>query len=355
MIFNFEKTDPARVRFLDIMNSADVDFEMMENERCVIRVFGHLDAELGRRLQAVYDERRPEAQAADDAENTASTNSHDVFAEFQAAGSLAMIAGPCSVESEEQVAAVVACLQEQKVRFVRGGAFKPRTSPESFQGLGAKGLRILAEHARPAGLKIVTEAMDRCQLDMVCEFADIVQVGSRSMFNYTLLTALGAIDKPVLLKRGMAATIDEWLQAAEYISRGGNDRIIMCERGIRTFEPSTRNTLDIAAIPLVKKQSGLPVVVDPSHAAGDSELVAPLALAAAAAGADGLMVEIHPDPAAALSDSRQALAFDRFAGLLAQLREIRRLESTRAPVLHTSETTQQIRSPQGIRASHGRS
>ncbi|MBU1675158.1 3-deoxy-7-phosphoheptulonate synthase, partial [bacterium] len=246
-----------------------------------------------------------------------------IDADFADAAAPVMIAGPCAIESEEQIEAVVDFLRRRNIRYIRGGAFKPRTSPDDFQGLGEQGLRIISASARPAGLKIVTEVMDRSQIEAVCRHADILQVGSRSMFNYTLLTALGSVDKPVLLKRGMAATVDEWLQAAEYVSRGGNDRIILCERGIRTFEPRCRNMLDIAAIAQVRHLSGYPVVADPSHAAGRRELVVPLALAAAAAGADGLMVELHPDPSTALSDREQALDFDQFDTLLKRLAGLR--------------------------------
>jgi 3-deoxy-7-phosphoheptulonate synthase len=192
--------------------------------------------------------------------------------------------------------------------------------------MGEKGLRIISTFAREANLKVVSEVMDRSQIDALCRHADIIQVGSRNMFNYTLLTALGSVDRPILLKRGMAATVDEWLKASEYVSSGGNGMIILCERGIRTFETRTRNTLDVAAIHLAKKLSDFPVIADPSHAAGDSDLVIPLAMAAVAAGADGIMVEIHPHPEQALSDRNQALTFDQCDALLQSLDSIRFLK-----------------------------
>jgi len=244
-------------------------------------------------------------------------NDHAVGRDF------VVIAGPCAVESEEQLVGTARRVKAAGAHMLRGGAYKPRTSPKSFQGLGEEGLRILRAAREETGLPIVTEVMDARDIEAVIAHADVLQVGSRSMFNYTLLTALGAVDKPVLLKRGMAATVDEWLQSAAYIARGGNERIILCERGIRTFETNHRNTLDIAAIARARRLSGYPVVADPSHAAGRRELVMPLALAAVAAGADGLMVEVHPDPASALSDPEQALDFARFDDLLARLAALR--------------------------------
>ncbi len=311
MIYRFSLDDPIADRFVEAVRSQGLDCEVQTADRVVVRVFGRADAEA-------------EALAGQAAATPAQKpEGGDIWRDFAEAVSPVMIAGPCAVESTAQVAAVVEHLKKRGVRYIRGGAFKPRTSPDAFQGLGEQGLRILAERARPAGLKIVTEVMDRSQIDTVYRHADVLQVGSRSMFNYTLLTALGAVDKPVLLKRGMAATVDEWLQSAEYVSRGGNERIILCERGIRTFETNSRNTLDIAAIARARKRSGYPVIADPSHAAGKSDLVEPLALAAAAAGADGLMVELHPDPQQALSDSDQALDFASFDALLEKLSGMR--------------------------------
>lgn len=231
------------------------------------------------------------------------------------------IAGPCAVESAPQIAAVAQSVKAAGAQVLRGGAFKPRTSPYTFQGLGRVGVELLVQAGRDAGLPVITEITDISQLPLL-EDVDILQVGARNMQNFPLLQALGQVRKPVLLKRGMSATVTELLQAAEYILAGGNSQVILCERGIRTFETDSRATLDIAAIPVVKRLSHLPVIVDPSHAAGRAELVAPLALAAAAAGADGLMVEVHDRPACALSDGAQALSCDQFDALARQVRQL---------------------------------
>ena len=231
-------------------------------------------------------------------------------------GNFQFIAGPCSVESEEQIIEVAKAVQKSGARLLRGGAFKPRTSPYAFQGMGAEGIRLLLEAKQATGMPIVTEIMNISQLPLFADI-DVVQVGARNMQNFDLLKELGHSDKVVLLKRGLANTLEELLMSAEYIMAGGNERIILCERGIRTFETYTRNTLDISAVPLIKMKSHLPVVVDPSHASGHSYLVEPLALAAAAAGADGLMIEVHNDPARALCDGPQSLSpqlFDQVAG-----------------------------------------
>lgn len=230
-----------------------------------------------------------------------------------------LIAGPCAVETGEQVMAAAAAARDAGAVLLRGGAFKPRTSPYSFQGLEAEGLRLLAAARAATGLGIVTEAVDPRDVPSVAEHADMIQIGARNMQNYALLREAGATGKPILLKRGPGATIDEWLMSAEYIADTGNDRIVLCERGIRTFEPSTRNTLDLAAVPVVKRRSRLPVIVDPSHASGDYRYVAPLALAAIAAGADGVMIEAHPEPGQALSDGCQSLTPARLAELTRDL------------------------------------
>ncbi len=229
-----------------------------------------------------------------------------------------IIAGPCAVESREQIMEAAGHLAARGVRLLRGGAFKPRTSPYTFQGLGAEGLEFLAEARERFGLGIVTEAIDHVNYDAVEAVADIVQIGARNMQNYSLLRRAGEGSKPVLLKRGLAATVDEWLMAAEYILAGGNRRVILCERGVRTFADHTRHTLDLSAVPFVKSVSHLPVLVDPSHAAGRWEFVIPLARAAKAVGADGVMVEVHPHPDQARSDGAQSLDLDRFDELLAQ-------------------------------------
>ena len=234
-------------------------------------------------------------------------------------GSLALIAGPCSVESEEQICAVAARVKAAGAAFLRGGAFKPRTSPYAFQGLKAEGLELLKEARRETGLPIVTEIMSTSHLDLF-EDVDVIQVGARNMQNFRLLKALGRTKKPVLLKRGLSATIEEWLMSAEYILAGGNENVILCERGIRTFETMIRNNLDISAIPLLKRQSHLPVIVDPSHAAGTAWMVEPLARAAIAAGADGLIVEVHNNPKAALCDGAQSLNPEQFDALMGEVR-----------------------------------
>ena len=232
-----------------------------------------------------------------------------------------LIAGPCAVESQVHMAGVTRRVKAAGAQLLRGGVFKPRTSPYSFQGLGQAGISMLTEAGHEAGLPVVTEITDSHQLEDLDQ-VDILQVGARKMQNFALLQALGQGRKPVLLKRGMSSTVTELLQAAEYILAGGNERVILCERGIRTFETDSRATLDIAAVTVLKKMTHLPVIVDPSHAAGRAELVAPLALAAVAAGADGLMVEVHDRPACALSDGAQALSCDQFDRLAGQVREL---------------------------------
>jgi 3-deoxy-7-phosphoheptulonate synthase len=233
-----------------------------------------------------------------------------------------IIAGPCSIESEEQTFTIAEAVSKQGARILRGGAFKPRSSPYSFQGMGEKGLQILRDAGEKYGMAVITEVMDKEQLPMISEYTDIIQVGARNMQNFTFIKALGKIDKPVFLKRGLAATIEEWLMAAEYILAGGNRNVIMCERGIRTFETYTRNTFDISAIPIVHKVSHLPVFGDPSHGTGLRDKVIPMARAAVAAGADGLMVEVHHQPDKALSDGAQSLYPDQFEELMDQIRVI---------------------------------
>ncbi|AEG15413.1 MULTISPECIES: 3-deoxy-7-phosphoheptulonate synthase [Desulfofundulus] len=237
-------------------------------------------------------------------------------------GQVVIIAGPCAVESEEQMLGLARTLKEMGVHILRGGAFKPRTSPYSFQGLGEEGLRILARARDLTGLPVVTEVTDVRYLDLVLKYTDILQIGSRNMQNFDLLREAGRVQHPVLLKRGFAATIEEWLLAAEYILAGGNHKVILCERGIRTFETYTRNTLDINAIPAVKELSHLPVIADPSHGTGRRSLVAPVAKAAVAAGADGLMLEVHPCPQEALSDGSQSLFPEQLGRLMAELRPL---------------------------------
>ena len=232
------------------------------------------------------------------------------------------MAGPCSVESEDQTMRIAERVAKAGAKVLRGGAFKPRTSPYSFQGLGEKGLKILRKAAETFGLLIITEVMDKEQLPLICEYADILQIGARNMQNFTFMRALGKTNKPVFLKRGISATIQEWLMSAEYILSGGNKDVMLCERGIRTFETYTRNTFDLSAIPVVHKLSHLPVIADPSHATGLRDKVIPMARAAVAAGADGLMIEVHHDPEHALSDGAQSLYPDQFDELMKQIRVI---------------------------------
>jgi len=237
-----------------------------------------------------------------------------------------MMAGPCSVESQEQMEAVSEIVARSGAPILRGGAFKPRSSPYSFQGMGAEGLKLMRRAADRHGLFVISEVMDQTQIPLLLEYADILQVGARNMQNFNLLRELGKVRSPVLLKRGIAATIEEWLLSAEYILAGGNHGVILCERGIRTFENYTRNTLDISAIPVVKKLSHLPIVVDPSHGTGRRDKVPPMARAAIAAGADGLLVEVHPNPEKAVSDGAQTLFPEQFEKLMNELGQI-------APVL----------------------
>ena len=235
-------------------------------------------------------------------------------------GSLALIAGPCSVESEEQICEVAERVKDAGAQFLRGGAFKPRTSPYAFQGMKAQGLELLREARAKTGLPIVTEIMSAEHIPLF-EDVDVIQVGARNMQNFELLKELGRLRKPILLKRGLSSTIEELLMSAEYIMAGGNEQVILCERGIRTYETYTRNTLDISAVPILKKLSHLPVVVDPSHASGIAWLVEPLAMAAVAAGADGLIIEVHNDPSHALSDGAQSLTPDQFDKVAAHVKK----------------------------------
>lgn len=233
-----------------------------------------------------------------------------------------VMAGPCSVESREQVLAAAIPVKEAGATFIRGGAFKPRTSPYTFQGLGEEGLNFLAHAREVTGLPIITEVLDPRDLDLVCRYTDILQIGARNMHNFRLLTEVGKAGKPVMLKRGMSATIQEFLLSAEYIASEGNRQIILCERGIRTYETETRNTLDLSAVPVLKRLSHLPVFVDPSHGTGKWDLVGPMALAGIAAGADGLLIEVHPNPEVALSDGPQSLKPKKFALLMEQVRRV---------------------------------
>ena len=240
-----------------------------------------------------------------------------------------LIAGPCSVESREQIISVADHVKKAGAQYLRGGAFKPRTSPYAFQGLEEDGLKLLREASRRSGLKIVTEVITPADVLLVAKYADVLQVGARNMTNYVLLKDLGKISKPVILKRGMAATIQDLLMAAEYIVSEGNPNVILCERGIRTFETATRNTLDLSAVPLIKERSHLPIIVDPSHATGVRNLVAPMSRAAIACGADGLMIEVHPNPEEAFSDGAQSLLPSEFGELAKELKKYVKLVGKR--------------------------
>lgn len=235
---------------------------------------------------------------------------------------LAVMAGPCSVESEEQVVSTAKAVKAAGANIFRGGAFKPRSSPYSFRGLGVEGLKYLASAREATGLPIITEVLSEKDVEAVYQYADVLQVGARNMQNFALLDEMGKLDKPVMLKRGIAATVEEWLLAAEYILAGGNPRVILCERGIRTYETYTRNTLDLSAVPVIRKISHLPIVADPSHGTGKWYLVAPMASAAVAAGAHGIMIEVHPAPDTAKSDGAQSLTFANFATLMEQVHAI---------------------------------
>jgi 3-deoxy-7-phosphoheptulonate synthase len=238
-------------------------------------------------------------------------------------GDLLLIAGPCSVESEEQLFACARAAKDAGLNFMRGGAFKPRTSPYSFQGLQEEGLRLLAKVRQTFGLKTVTEIVDIAHMPLYEDSVDILQVGARNMSNFHFLKQLAKTDKPILLKRGFAATIEELLLAAEYLTSGGHTQVILCERGIRTFEHYTRGTLDLACVPIVKKLSKLPIIVDPSHACGRSDIIIPMALASLAAGADGLIVEIHPNPQKALCDGLQSLDLDKFKSMVDEINRLK--------------------------------
>ena len=253
---------------------------------------------------------------------------------------IAIIAGPCSVESRSQIVETALAVKEAGANALRGGVFKPRTSPYAFQGLGEEGLEYLAEARAQTGLPIVAEIMSQTQLDIMVKYVDVLQIGARNMQNYNLLRAIGETRTPVLLKRGLSATIEELLMSAEYILSGGNKEVMLCERGIRTYETSTRNTTDINAIPVLKNLTHLPVILDPSHSTGNADYVAAIARAAIAAGADGLIVEVHPDPAHAVSDGKQSLKPEKFAAMIKQVGQIAQIMDRRiAPIQSTYSPT----------------
>ncbi len=244
---------------------------------------------------------------------------------------LAIAAGPCSVESAEQIDATAKAVARAGANLLRGGAFKPRTSPYAFQGLGQRGLELLAAAAGRYGLGVVTEVMDPRDVPLVARYADMLQIGARNMQNFALLREAGESGKPVLLKRGLSATVDEWLMAAEYLLLAGNEKVVLCERGVRSFDQATRNVLDLSVVPLLAELTHLPVIVDPSHGTGIARLVEPMSMAAIAAGADGLLVEVHPDPASAVSDGSQSLRPEAFAGLMEALAPVAASVGRRLP------------------------
>lgn len=237
-------------------------------------------------------------------------------------GSLTVMAGPCSIENREQLLEIAHEVRDCGARFLRGGAFKPRTSPYSFQGLGEEGLKYMKEAGEATGLITVTEVMDSSDIELVASYADVLQIGSRNMDNFSLLKKVGQSGHPVMLKRGYMSTIEEFLLAAEYFIKEGNNNVILCERGIRTFEKFTRNTLDLSAVPIIKKMSHLPIIVDPSHGTGIADVVIPMSKAAIAAGADGLIIEVHPNPKKAASDGQQTLDYNAFSLLMQEIREL---------------------------------
>jgi 3-deoxy-7-phosphoheptulonate synthase len=244
---------------------------------------------------------------------------------------VAICAGPCSVESRRQIDATAKAVAARGANILRGGAFKPRTSPYAFQGLGAEALKMLREAADISGMAVVTEVLDPRDVALIAQHADMLQIGARNMQNFSLLREAGESGKPVLLKRGLSATIDEWLMAAEYLLVSGNGEVVLCERGVRSFDSATRNLLDVTAVPLLHSLTHLPVIVDPSHGTGVAKLVTPMALAAVAAGADGLLVEVHPDPPAAVSDGLQSLTFEEFDALMSSVEVVARAVGRRVP------------------------
>ncbi|HOO25763.1 MAG TPA: 3-deoxy-7-phosphoheptulonate synthase [Clostridiales bacterium] len=310
--------DPQQLENLKVwLKSMNIDIHLSEgSQHTVLGLIGDtsvVDADLIRALSIVEDVRRvQEPYKKVNRKFHPQDSLIDVDGEIVGGGKLQIIAGPCSIESEEQICGIAQSVKAAGATMLRGGAFKPRTSPYAFQGLRKEGIELLLKAKKLTGLPIVTEVMDISQLDMFVD-VDFVQVGARNMQNFELLKELGRIKKPILLKRGLSSTIQEWLMSAEYIMSEGNEDVVLCERGIRTFETATRNTLDLAAIPVLKELTHLPIIIDPSHATGYSRFVAPMAVAAVAAGADGLMIEVHNDPEHALSDGIQSQTPEQFA------------------------------------------
>ena len=304
-----------------LLNSASIAFRFIEKENCIVfpKNFDITILKGKESINEVFEIDTPFQLASRKIKSSTNVTFDSVEV---GKNTFTIMAGPCSVENEKQIFATAEFLSKSGVQFIRGGAFKPRTSPYSFRGLGMDGLKMLREAADQYHLKVVTEILDLSLLDSVYQYADIIQVGSRNMHNFYMLDELGKINKPVLLKRGMNAKVYEWLLAAEYILSGGNQNVILCERGIRSFDPQTRNVLDIGVISLIKELSHLPIIADPSHGTGIASRVTSAALAATAAGSDGLIIEIHPEPSKALSDKEQALSFDEFSVLIQSVNNI---------------------------------
>jgi len=263
------------------------------------------------------------------------------------AGDLKVVGGPCAVESRDQLMATARLVRREGATLLRGGAFKPRTSPYAFQGLGLPALELLAEAREETGLPVISEVTDPAQVELFDRYVDVLQVGSRNMHNFVLLRSVGQSSRPVLLKRGFGATIEEWLLAAEYILSSGNSAVILCERGIRTFETATRNTLDLSAVPVLRQRTHLPIMIDPSHGTGQRALVAPMALAGAAVGADGLLIEVHPDPSSAKSDGDQSLSFAEFGELMDELRRLQFVRATTGPMPTAAAPSADLAEPRG--------
>ena len=315
-------TSPEEIEDLfSQLNNLSIAFQFIENENIIVLPKFNDPSVIKNRqsMEAIFEIDTPFQLASNVWKSKTAVKIDHVEI---SADTFSVIAGPCSVENEDQIFKTAEFLSKSGIAFIRGGAFKPRTSPYSFKGLGVAGLKILHQAAQQYNLKVVTEILDLSLLDDVYHYADILQVGSRNMQNFYLLNELGKIDKPVLLKRGMNAKIFEWLLAAEYILNNGNQDVILCERGIRSFDPQSRNIMDIGAISIIKELSHLPIIADPSHGTGFAQRVKPMALAAAAAGADGLIIEIHPEPAKALSDKEQALSFAEFTDLMKGLNNL---------------------------------
>jgi len=330
-------TPEERNRLVKAIEAAGLSVQISEgHHRIVIGVVGEED-----RLRDVPLERFPGVEKVVPLKSPYRLVSRDARSSDSIVGvgsarigeGLTVIAGPCAVEDDDSMLDAARAAKKAGAHVLRGGAFKPRTSPYDFQGLGERGLKLLREAGRETGLPVVTEAMDTRHIGLVAEYADMIQIGTRNMQNYALLKAAAETGRPVLLKRGRSSTVTEWLCAAEYLLDGGNPQVVLCERGVVAFDPAVRNVLDLSSVPLVKRLSHLPVIVDPSHGTGRCELVAAMARAAVAAGADGVMIEIHPSPERALSDARQAIVPEEFARLVPELFAIREvLQRTMHPV-----------------------